>query len=261
MANATCRIVLATITLGGAVWCACPIAKAQATRTNPATAHPTSTNTVTMGQFKKPSVEDLKKKLTPMQFEVTQKSATEPSFHNEFWDNKKPGIYVDIVSGVPLFSSLDKYDSGCGWPSFTNPIAAKEVTEHRDATHGMVRTEVRSQMADSHLGHVFNDGPGPTGLRYCINSASLKFIPLAEMEKPGLWRIPGTVRQGRPLQSPGSEVDPNRRTGSASPGPIEIPQLAMGEASGIRCIAIRKAIGSNQQLKSNPCSLFTFRFE
>jgi peptide methionine sulfoxide reductase msrA/msrB len=139
-----------------------------------------------MSDFKKPSEAELKKKLTPEQFAVTQESATEPAFHNQFWDNHKPGIYVDVVSGKPLFSSLDKFDSGCGWPSFTKPLAGTDVVEHADNSYGMERTEVRSAAADSHLGHVFDDGPADKGgLRYCINSASLKFIPVEEMEKDG----------------------------------------------------------------------------
>jgi methionine-R-sulfoxide reductase len=139
-----------------------------------------------MSDFKKPSTAELKQRLTPEQFAVTQQSATEPAFHNEFWDNHRPGIYVDIVSGKPLFSSLDKFDSGCGWPSFTKPVNSADVVEHTDNSYGMARTEVRSKDADSHLGHVFDDGPGDQGgLRYCINSASLKFIPVEEMEKAG----------------------------------------------------------------------------
>jgi len=133
----------------------------------------------------KPSQEELKEILTPLQYRVTQENETEPPFKNEYWDNKEEGIYVDIVTGEPLFTSLDKFDSGCGWPSFTKPIEESTITEVEDKSHGMVRTEVRSTEGNSHLGHVFNDGPGTEGLRYCINSASLRFIPVENLEKEG----------------------------------------------------------------------------
>ena len=129
------------------------------------------------------SPEELKQRLTQLQYEVTQQDGTERPFQNTYWDNKKAGIYVDIVSGEPLFSSTDKYDSKTGWPSFTKPIANSVLVEKEDRKLWMVRTEVRSQLADSHLGHVFNDGPAPTGKRYCINSAALRFIPVEDLEK------------------------------------------------------------------------------
>ncbi|MBX4263403.1 peptide-methionine (R)-S-oxide reductase MsrB [Clostridium estertheticum] len=136
--------------------------------------------------YTKKSKEQLKKELTQIQFEVTQENATERSFDNEFWNNKEEGIYVDVNSGEALFTSLDKFDSGCGWPSFTKPVDNKNVKEKKDMTLGMMRTEVRSSYADSHLGHVFNDGPrAEGGLRYCINSASLKFIPVHKLKEAG----------------------------------------------------------------------------
>jgi peptide methionine sulfoxide reductase msrA/msrB len=133
----------------------------------------------------KPSDAQLKKELTLMQYEVTQHSGTEPPFHNPYFDNHAAGIYVDIVTGEPLFSSTEKFDSGTGWPSFWAPIAGTKLVEIHDGTHGMDRTEVRSKLADSHLGHIFTDGPKPTGLRYCINSAALRFVPVDKLAAEG----------------------------------------------------------------------------
>ncbi|MGC4093861.1 MAG: bifunctional methionine sulfoxide reductase B/A protein [Polyangiaceae bacterium] len=139
-----------------------------------------------MTTYKKPSDDELRKRLTPLEYEVTQHDATEPPFRNAFWDNHEEGLYVDVASGEPLFSSRDKFDSGTGWPSFTRPVDASRVIEHSDISHGMRRTEVRSHDGNSHLGHVFDDGPrAQGGLRYCINSASLRFIPVSKLEAEG----------------------------------------------------------------------------
>ena len=149
------------------------------TTTNPSsTASAAATTT-------KPADAELKQKLTPEQYYVTQKCGTEPPFNNAYWNNHTPGIYVDIVTGEPLFTSLDKFDSGSGWPSFTKPIAKEKVLEKSDRTLGMDRTEVRGAKSDAHLGHVFDDGPGPNGLRYCVNSAALRFIPVEKLKEEG----------------------------------------------------------------------------
>jgi peptide methionine sulfoxide reductase msrA/msrB len=150
-----------------------------------AAAQPTRSKVMSTRTYTKPAEAELRKKLTPLQYEVTQHDATEPPFRNTFWNNHEAGLYVDVVTGEPLFSSTDKFESGTGWPSFTKPVEKSRVTEHHDRKLGMLRVEVRSKAGNSHLGHVFDDGPKPGGLRYCINSAALRFVPVSKLAAEG----------------------------------------------------------------------------
>lgn len=182
--NASVRTVLSALTLVLAVvvWAGAGV---NAKDTSGGKADKVSGRKVSGQDFEKPVGETLRERLNSLQYHVTQECGTEPAFHNAYWNNHEEGIYVDVVSGEPLFSSRDKFDSGTGWPSFTRPLVEGHITEHDDNSLGMKRTEVRSKLADSHLGHLFEDGPGPSGLRYCINSAALRFIPVDSLEAEG----------------------------------------------------------------------------
>jgi peptide methionine sulfoxide reductase msrA/msrB len=201
------------------VLCACT-ARAQPSPSNSGPVRPKE-GTVSQTPYKKPSDTELRQRLSPQQYQVTQHAGTEPPFRNEYWDNHAPGIYVDVTTGEPLFSSTDKFDSGTGWPSFTKPLEGQSVVEKADVSHGMRRVEVRSKSGDAHLGHLFDDGPAPTGQRFCMNSASMKFIPAEKLAQSGYGQFaklfPNVKQVGAPPES------------SASSAPSSTPKAEAGQ--------------------------------